>query len=81
MILDGRKFVENNLDISQMYLKFGGDCSIVLLFFQTRIVDLSQVDAILLSNSSCMLALPYITEYTGFKGSIYCTDPTLQIGR
>ncbi|XP_060605120.1 integrator complex subunit 9-like [Ruditapes philippinarum] len=48
---------------------------------ETRIVDLSQVDVILLSNSSCMLALPYITEYTGFKGSIYCTDPTLQIGK
>lgn len=48
---------------------------------ETRIVDLSQVDAILISNSSCMLALPFITEYTGFKGVIYCTDPTLQIGR
>lgn len=48
---------------------------------ETRIVDLSQVDAILISNSSCMLALPYITEYTGFKGSIYCTEPTLQIGK
>ncbi|KAL4225643.1 Integrator complex subunit 9 [Mactra antiquata] len=48
---------------------------------ETRIIDLSTVDAILISNSSCMLALPYITEYTGFKGLIYCTDPTLQIGR
>lgn len=28
-----------------------------------------------------MLALPFITEGTGFKGSIYATEPTLQIGR
>jgi len=44
-------------------------------------VDMSQVDAILISNSANMLALPYITEYTGFKGTIYCTEPTLQIGK
>ena len=44
-------------------------------------VDLSQIDAILISSSSCMLALPYITEYTGFKGVIYATEPTLQIAR
>ncbi|XP_062567093.1 integrator complex subunit 9-like, partial [Saccostrea cucullata] len=42
---------------------------------------LSEVDAILLSNHNTMLALPYITEYSGFKGTIYCTEPTLQIGR
>lgn len=28
-----------------------------------------------------MLALPYITEKTGFKGIIYATEPTLQIGK
>lgn len=28
-----------------------------------------------------MLALPFITEGTGFKGIIYATEPTLQIGR
>lgn len=28
-----------------------------------------------------MLALPFITESTGFKGPIYATEPTLQIGR
>ncbi|XP_052813057.1 integrator complex subunit 9-like isoform X2 [Mya arenaria] len=44
-------------------------------------VDLSQVDVILLSNSASMLALPYITLYTGFNGAVYCTDPTLQIGK
>jgi len=28
-----------------------------------------------------MLALPYITVCTGFKGVIYATEPTLHIGR
>jgi len=42
---------------------------------------LSEVDVILLSNYRNMLALPYITECTGFKGVIYATEPTLHIGR
>ncbi|XP_048237856.1 integrator complex subunit 9-like isoform X1 [Haliotis rufescens] len=48
---------------------------------EVNMVDLTQIDAILISNYSCMLALPYITEYTGFRGVVYCTEPTLQIGR
>eukprot|EP01098_Paradermamoeba_levis_P010049 TRINITY_DN4207_c0_g2_i1.p1 TRINITY_DN4207_c0_g2~~TRINITY_DN4207_c0_g2_i1.p1 ORF type:complete len:704 (-),score=190.32 TRINITY_DN4207_c0_g2_i1:65-1936(-) len=28
-----------------------------------------------------MFALPFITEYSGFKGKIYATEPTIQIGR
>lgn len=28
-----------------------------------------------------MMALPFITEGTGFKGKVYATEPTLQIGR
>lgn len=28
-----------------------------------------------------MMALPFITEGTGFKGRVYATEPTLQIGR
>jgi len=42
---------------------------------------LSEVDVILLSNYRNMLALPYVTECTGFKGVIYATEPTLHIGR
>jgi len=42
---------------------------------------LSEVDVILLSNYHNMLALPYITESTGFKGVLYATEPTLHIGR
>jgi len=42
---------------------------------------LSEVDVILLSNYHNMLALPFITECTGFKGVIYATEPTLHIGR
>lgn len=46
-----------------------------------KIVDFSEIDAILISNYTCMLALPFVTEGTGFKGIVYATEPTLQIGR
>lgn len=45
------------------------------------IVDFSQIDVILISNYQSMMALPYVTEGTGFKGVVYATEPTLQIGR
>jgi hypothetical protein len=48
---------------------------------QQKIIDFSEVDAILISNYLCMLALPFITEGTGFSGVVYATEPTLQIGR
>ncbi len=46
-----------------------------------KIVDFSEIDIILISNYMNMLALPYITEGTGFNGTVYATEPTLQIGR
>ncbi|KAF9803332.1 hypothetical protein SFRURICE_007178 [Spodoptera frugiperda] len=46
-----------------------------------KVVDFSQLDVILISNYTCMMALPFITEDTGFKGQVYATEPTLQIGR
>ncbi|XP_017137580.1 integrator complex subunit 9 [Drosophila miranda] len=46
-----------------------------------KMLDFSEVDVILISNYLNMLALPYITENTGFKGKVYATEPTLQIGR
>eukprot|EP01134_Creolimax_fragrantissima_P007964 CFRG7964T1 len=39
-------------------------------------LDLESVDLILCSNWHSCLALPFITEYTGFKGSVYATEPT-----
>lgn len=48
---------------------------------QPKIVDFSEVDVILISNYLCMLALPFITEGTGFAGVVYATEPTLHIGR
>lgn len=46
-----------------------------------KIVDFAEIDVILISNYMNMLALPYITEGTGFNGTVYATEPTLQIGR
>ncbi|XP_072265189.1 integrator complex subunit 9 [Pyxicephalus adspersus] len=48
---------------------------------ETQLIDLSTVDVILISNYHCMMALPYITEHTGFNGTVYATEPTVQIGR
>lgn len=46
-----------------------------------KLIDFAQVDVILISNYLCMMALPFVTEGTGFKGRVYATEPTLQIGR
>nr|CAH7765744.1 unnamed protein product [Callosobruchus chinensis] len=46
-----------------------------------KLIDFAQVDVILISNYLCMMALPFITEGTDFKGRVYATEPTLQIGR
>uniref|UniRef100_A0A8C2X1D4 Integrator complex subunit 9 n=1 Tax=Cyclopterus lumpus TaxID=8103 RepID=A0A8C2X1D4_CYCLU len=48
---------------------------------ERELLDLSTVDVILVSNYHCMMALPYITEHTGFTGTVYATEPTLTIGR
>lgn len=55
--------------------------NMLLFAFQTQLIDLSTVDVILISNYHCMMALPYITEHTGFTGTVYATEPTVQIGR
>lgn len=44
-------------------------------------MDFSELDVILISNYQNMLALPYLTEGTDFKGVVYATEPTLQIAR
>lgn len=48
---------------------------------ETSMLDMSEVDVILISNYHCMLALPFITEYTAFKGRVYATEPSLHIGK
>lgn len=40
-----------------------------------------QLDYVLISNFYNMTCLPYLTEYCGFKGKIYATEPTVQLGR
>lgn len=45
------------------------------------LLDLAAVDAILISNAQNMLALPFITEHSAFRGRVYATEPTVQIAR
>ncbi|KAL1919294.1 uncharacterized protein VTP21DRAFT_1987 [Calcarisporiella thermophila] len=54
------------------------------IIFETpnfEMVDISSIDFVLLSNYHQMLALPYLTEYTEFKGKIYATEPTVEFGK
>ncbi|ELT97170.1 hypothetical protein CAPTEDRAFT_153905 [Capitella teleta] len=44
-------------------------------------MDMSEVDVLLISNYHCMMALPFLTEYTNFRGVVYATEPTLHLGR
>ncbi|KAJ3215403.1 hypothetical protein HDU67_000448 [Dinochytrium kinnereticum] len=43
--------------------------------------QMASIDIVLLSCSSNLLALPYFTEYSKFRGRIFATEPTLIFGR
>lgn len=43
--------------------------------------DIESLDYILITNFYNLACLPYITEYHGFKGKIYATEPTVQLGK
>ncbi|KAI8609473.1 beta-lactamase-like protein [Chytriomyces sp. MP71] len=43
--------------------------------------DISRIDTVLLSNHDSLLALPFVTENSCFRGSIYATDPTVLFGK
>jgi hypothetical protein len=45
------------------------------------LINIEDVDAVLISSASNMLALPYLTRMSGFRARIYCTEPTLNYGR
>ena len=45
------------------------------------IIDWNSIDFIFITNCNHMLASPYVTEYTDFKGKIYATEPTVLFGR
>lgn len=76
---------EHKKDILSCFKDIGGavyvDSTAKLHLPQLSLVDMSSVDALIVTNCYNMLALPYITEYTNFKGKIYATEPTIQLGR
>ncbi|KAJ3202612.1 Integrator complex subunit 9 [Entophlyctis luteolus] len=39
------------------------------------------IDVVLVSNHESFLALPFITEYHGFQGKVFATNPTLAFGK
>jgi len=47
----------------------------------TGLIDFGSIDVVLISNYTTMMALPFITEETKFRGIVLMTEPTLQFGR
>jgi len=43
--------------------------------------NFSDIDVILISNYTCMLALPYIMENKAFRGKVLATEPSILLGR
>jgi hypothetical protein len=48
---------------------------------QLDAIDLSTVDIVLISNHITIMGLPYVTEYSSFKGKVYSTLPTATLGQ
>lgn len=48
---------------------------------ETGLVDVSMVDILLVSNCFSMLALPYLVKEYNFKGKVFATEPTKQLGK
>ncbi|DAZ97890.1 TPA: hypothetical protein N0F65_012153, partial [Lagenidium giganteum] len=44
-------------------------------------IDVESLDIILISNHLSLLALPFLTESLGFKGTVYATELTMAFGR
>lgn len=44
-------------------------------------IDISDIDAILISNSASILALPFFTENPNFNGTVFATEPSVTIGK
>jgi len=77
---DVRILLDCPLDLSTLLNQRPGQ----KLVFSTpalQAVDWEKVDAIVLSNYMHCLALPFVTEYTRFRGKVYATEPTLQLSR
>lgn len=45
-----------------------------------ELVELSRIDAVLLSSPEAMVALPMLTEYLGFRGLVVATAAALRLG-
>ncbi|EFA83329.1 integrator complex subunit 9 [Heterostelium album PN500] len=77
--------VDNSLKNSSCFKSINNyifiDSGIKYQIPQLDLVDFETIDIILISNYTNIYALPFITEYTSFKGKIYATEPTLQYGR
>ncbi|KAK6027485.1 hypothetical protein OSTOST_06482, partial [Ostertagia ostertagi] len=44
-------------------------------------LSMSTVDCVLISNWNSLIALPFYVENSGFRGTIYATEPVVQFGR
>lgn len=67
--------------IREVYSHFFLDGELEFCTPELGAVDLSTIDAILISSYHCMLALPFVTEYSSFHGKVFATEPTVRFGQ
>jgi len=74
---------ENNVIIKQIAnnMFINDPANIKFQLPQFGLIDPTSIDVVLVSNYLNLLALPFLTEYTGFRGQIYATEPTKYLGR
>jgi integrator complex subunit 9 len=46
-----------------------------------ELIDLETLDAVIISHAAGLMGLPYLTEYTKFRGRVYATEPVLAFGK
>jgi len=57
------------------------DGNVILSFKPIYDHDSGLIDAVLVSNFYQLLALPYMTEYSAYRGPIFATEPTAALGK
>ncbi len=61
--------------------KFIDDRDIRIQVPRLEAIDISDIDILLISNAQVLLSLPFLTSIGGFSGTIYASEPTVQLGR
>ncbi|OQR68881.1 integrator complex subunit 9-like [Tropilaelaps mercedesae] len=73
--------LENHVDFRENNGRAFINAEPEFLLPELGLLNIGDIDVILISNYTNMLALPFITENPAFRGEVYMTEPTSLIGR